>query len=1110
MTDTVNIAIGFRLRDDPIYLTKHSIKCDGTQCCECLGFIQTKFIFRAQDSDEEFDDGKRARKAPLLLFDRKRPQLIETYFEKINVERRIYSEVIPADIPRKIFVDVDDKKLAQAYPELVNNKNTRKWNKYQNLFAKLLETVYESIRDVVFYNYADADGMLEHNEMVFSTYYSNGWDENARRYKASAHVVLQNYYIDGVDHGKVFEREFKDKMTKVEHFEYDPKMNGQTNLRATLNHKIGSSRVKRVSDDDTYPEFKDSLITYTEGRKLIFPNGIDLFDPKRDYTHVDANVCMENLDVLCSRAKEAFCDYANWTRTCRKISDFTNHSAEGLALFDKWSKAHCPEKYVDGACEAEWAKYTDPPRDANSINISIHALLKFVERKLYVATRHMMFPEEDLRRAEEQKVLQLCENDDIEEFRFANNKMINVKTVNKKLLDGSIYESDKEFNTIAVRSGMATGKTVALVDGYLKSKLDVEGYRFLWISHRRSFTSQTVKKFDGKIVGYWDHTDVLTEDWLMVQVDSLFRIPEAKRKFDCVVVDEWIAFADHMCLSDYMRHSARIAFEQIMSSAKQLIVMDAQLDDDALKQVLCFRNLTIDVIFNKRLNTKPEYVMFDSDTLIMKKMIKKLQKGQRIVIPTTSKNTADIVKELLAKNGLKKKVFKYTGETDDKMAKKHFQNIEKYWSKADIVIYTPTCSEGVSFTGKRFDSVFGLFYDTSANVETARQMMHRVRNIATNKYYVYIKHIPGKKDDVNEENVRIAIKRTGKVFRNDNIEHQKNNGLIEPVSNGTVGSDFVYNETPWFKGYIYYCVRRLLSQTAYYERFITLAKQSGATVVRSKFKMGSKTTIDVKNTVKEIRRELKDGKLEHISQLDDLTPDVVRELNDKVNKTRDEKLQLAHRLPLRKAGFDGDITVDVLKKFKDPTGLVRTFKYVNLNTAKDDFDWCCKHYKFDHDTYTLTQATQNLMFRIHIALHLLKVCGFGEKKIRPKAVSEAKLVRALCSKANLDVLVGKSSNKGQMAIMVAFKKRRTYTRKEFAERTIKTWLEYVNPILRQTFDCSIKKVDRYSDRYTLQLTDKFGKGDDKIPFPITFRVDDMYGKERDKKIKEQLFADAGS
>ncbi|MTV59162.1 hypothetical protein GM547_14040, partial [Streptococcus pneumoniae] len=83
--------------------------------------------------------------------------------------------------------------------------------------------------------------------------------------------------------------------------------------------------------------------------------------------------------------------------------------------------------------------------------------------------------------------------------------------------------------------------------------------------------------------------------------------------------------------------------------------------------------------------------------------------------------------------------------------KKHFENVNKYWSKLDIVIFTPTCSEGVSFTKENFDCVFGLFYDHSACAETARQMMHRVRNISTNKYYVYIKHLPGNSDIITEK-----------------------------------------------------------------------------------------------------------------------------------------------------------------------------------------------------------------------------------------------------------------------------------------------------------------------------------------------------------------------
>ena len=293
-----NLAVGFQLEEKQIYHSKHTTVCDGTQCCECLGYIETKYVFW-----NSVDEKKGVNAKPLLMFDRTKPELIEKQIKKMHVERRILNEKIFVNIPRKLFVDVDDANLYISYGHLAKSTDKKDWNEYLEHFKPVIAHVVYNMKEVIYENFLEEDNsMIIVQDIIdkedFSYYYSNGWDEVENRFKASVHIVLQKYYIEGKDNGALFERAFKEKMKDVENFKYDGKMKGETNLRIVHNHKIGSSRVKVMDTNKKYNKFEDSLITYTAGRELIIPRENELIEPHRDYTSVKANININNIDTL--------------------------------------------------------------------------------------------------------------------------------------------------------------------------------------------------------------------------------------------------------------------------------------------------------------------------------------------------------------------------------------------------------------------------------------------------------------------------------------------------------------------------------------------------------------------------------------------------------------------------------------------------------------------------------------------------------------------------------------------------------------------------------------------------------------------------------------------
>jgi len=69
---------------------------------------------------------------------------------------------------------------------------------------------------------------------------------------------------------------------------------------------------------------------------------------------------------------------------------------------------------------------------------------------------------------------------------------------------------------------------------------------------------------------------------------------------------------------------------------------------------------------------------------------------------------------------------------------KDFDDVNKAWANADILIYTSTVSTSCSFEVKQFTWVFGYFSSMSTNYKTAIQILGHVRNVSTREYHIFI------------------------------------------------------------------------------------------------------------------------------------------------------------------------------------------------------------------------------------------------------------------------------------------------------------------------------------------------------------------------------------
>ena len=347
----------------------------------------------------------------------------------------------------------------------------------------------------------------------------------------------------------------------------------------------------------------------------------------------------------------------------------------------------------------------------------------------------------------------------------SNEKLLNyIKEINEnpnknneecyfnKLEDKLIYNKNEMLDydlkpTLAIKAGMGLGKTKAL-DRFLKkhfplSQIDPQIIRF--ITFRQTFGNAINLLFPdftlysnikGGITTY-QHPRVI------IQTESVHNLimDEPAIPIDLLILDECESTLAQFN-SGLSKHPqvAFAMFQWMIKTAKYVICMDANLSNRTYNTLIRMRsNYPISFHCNnyKTDINKTYYISCEKNKWLIK-LFENIELNLNIVIPINSIEEAKAIKTSICERYPHKNVLIYNSETAPSYKKLHFGDVSTYWKDADILIYTPTCSAGVSFELKHYDILFGYFTHLSCDVETCRQMLGRVRDISTKEYHIYL------------------------------------------------------------------------------------------------------------------------------------------------------------------------------------------------------------------------------------------------------------------------------------------------------------------------------------------------------------------------------------
>ena len=319
---------------------------------------------------------------------------------------------------------------------------------------------------------------------------------------------------------------------------------------------------------------------------------------------------------------------------------------------------------------------------------------------------------------------------------------------------------------------------------------------------------------------------------LIVQVESLHRLPPprgANGVVDLLILDEVESILAQFSSGLHRNFASAFAnFQWMMANAKHVIAMDANLSDRTWAALADMRPAHPPRFHWNQFKRAAgdQYAFTTNQSEWITKLWVELRAQKRIVIPTNSLAEGRALEVQIIRNFPDRRVAFYSSEMAPSERSRHFADVHEYWGQLDVLIYTPTCSAGVSFEREHFDVLFGLFTDRSCDVETCRQMIGRVRNLKSRNHYIHFQtfgsnHLP---ESIADIRARITDKRCS-LFRDS---------AVGPFS--ALGFEYDpegmprFYETKFFHLWLETTRIENLSKNNFVRRFIDQVADSGASV----------------------------------------------------------------------------------------------------------------------------------------------------------------------------------------------------------------------------------------------------------------------------------------
>lgn len=435
--------------------------------------------------------------------------------------------------------------------------------------------------------------------------------------------------------------------------------------------------------------------------------------------------------------------------------------------------------------------------------------------------------------------------------------------------------------TLCVRAPMKMGKTKMLRE-FIRDHFNDPNCVIRILTFRRTFAAHMHQRFSDLGFTIYDaSTGKLSDKRLIIQLESLHRL--AIEPVDLVVMDESELIIEQINSGMFQQFvKAFASLDYLIKYSKHLICMDAYMSDRTYRVLDTMRGFNKDdMLFhfnNFKRDIGDKYLMTKNIGAWMHHVAHSINEHEKIAIMTNSLSECKTIEQHVKQSAdFPINIGIYSSETAKSVKNAAFNDVDKVWSKHDVLIITPTVSAGVSFELEHFDRVFGYFMDKSCPVETSIQMLGRVRNVKSREYII-----------ITDNDIRKLPTNIKELKKRIQQQHMY---LMTEIGNSRL--DFTYDSdgnveirnTDYMQ--IWLENQRIinLSKNNYLERFISIITKYGAEVSNLDIGVSNEELESIINDHKSIKTLMVENEADNIAKSENLSYEKYIEIKDAQNDT---------------------------------------------------------------------------------------------------------------------------------------------------------------------------------------------------------------------------------
>ena len=320
-----------------------------------------------------------------------------------------------------------------------------------------------------------------------------------------------------------------------------------------------------------------------------------------------------------------------------------------------------------------------------------------------------------------------------------------------------IYQSDtvreisSDYYTEIIKSRMNTQKTYKLVQ-HVKAHIT----RFtIFVTSRQRMADTTYANFISHNINVF-HYKNLSPDFnlntykgvLVIQLESLHLLTSrvSLARPELLILDESTSILKQLNSSTVTHrfHSTVRALESLTQHSERVIAMDADIDNRTFSFLEANRTGDIRVQWNLLTRKEVKAYKYFHRGHAIRTLLEDLNNGLKLFIVCAYKSNVDTLQAIIESHFPNKSVLTHTAENSlEDIQKVAISNVNVYWKEHDVVIISPTITNGIDFNEIHFDKVWAFVDPRGPCHRDIKQMIGRIRNIGMNEIHYTVENHKG-------------------------------------------------------------------------------------------------------------------------------------------------------------------------------------------------------------------------------------------------------------------------------------------------------------------------------------------------------------------------------